>query len=246
MSLHKKILIKMGLLFSDLLRFIINRDINKLTISTELMERRSLFIITSTINPTHNRKMAFNSDQRFDQTVKTILSIRKIVPDADIFLLDNSSLSCKQRILIVELVDKFYDFSKNRLQKYFRSYSVIGFPETMMILSVIKDIDRYAYKLIFKISGRYYLNESFNLKSFSLNKMTFRAYEHNVSTRLYSIPIGMLNIYRRQQFSALLGSLFGVSVEDVIARGINPNFVTYTPNLGIAGKIGANGEAINE
>ena len=246
MNLYKKFLVKSGLFLSDILRFVLNIVSEMPPEKSRSSKLKNLFIITSTINPTHKRKMAFNSKQRFKQTLKTIYSIRECSPDSDIFLLDNSSITNHQKRCLTKLVNRYYDFSNYKIHKYLRDYATIGMPETIMILSVINDVRKLPYKLIFKISGRYFLTKDFNITAFATKKMTFRPYKYNVSTRLYSFPNFMINIYRRQQIASIIGSLFGASIEDLIARGLMPKFFVLKSNIGLKGFIGSSGEAINE
>ena len=57
----------------------------------------------------------------------------------------------------------------------------------------------------------------------------------------------MCRLYFRQLNSALLATVFGVSLEDVIGRGLKSADVIFVPKLGVKGLIGTDARVmINE
>ena len=71
---------------------------------------RSVFMITSAINTKFG---VYSSEQRLEQTLATIASVRKHVPDARIFLLEMAGLplSAEQAATLGARVESVLDFT---------------------------------------------------------------------------------------------------------------------------------------
>jgi hypothetical protein len=154
------------------------------------------------------RPGAFTPEQRFEQTLETINSIRSKVPDAFIVLADNSQHTLggnaleilKTKVnLIILTAEKDYaqQLTRNSLQ------SPAEAALTVQILNTLKSIlpDYYSYDRIFKITGRMRLSDGFDISQYENLKgkyvfkkrrptwMVNKLYNvtHNVETRLYSL-----------------------------------------------------------
>lgn len=141
------------------------------------MEHKFLFIVTSAIIPFKQGSIN-TKEERYLQTLKTIESIREKVPNSHILMVETSEykLSEDHRKVFLELTDDFvelyqdetlkkiysnvhenpktFDFAKSLLE----SVGIIGAFTYVGQKDLLKDFTR-----IFKISGRYYLNDDFNI-----------------------------------------------------------------------------------
>jgi hypothetical protein len=166
-----------------------------------------MFIITSCLIRSARWPGVYTPEQRYEQTLETIKSIRTKVPDAFIVLADNSKHTLggdaleflKSNVNLVLLTserDQSQELTRNGLQS--PAEAVL----TVQLLSTLQQIipDYHSYDRIFKITGRMRLSEGFdishyeNLKGkyvFKKRRPTWMANRihnvtHNVETRLYS------------------------------------------------------------
>jgi hypothetical protein len=156
------------------------------------------FIITSVINTiskelTYGPRSYYNSSERFKDTLKTIHSIREYVPDAKIYLIEGSKLNHEMEFIFESLTDYYVNtYTDNKIIKGVNS-KMKGYGETVQLKYIFHNYNLEKYDYIFKISGRYYLNNNFNLnKLVYSNKVLFCKGKSSqppiVSTVLYMIP----------------------------------------------------------
>lgn len=174
---------------------------------------KNLFIVTSAIKSLNTR--FFNHQQRFEQTITTLLSIREQVPDAIILLTECSvvQLTGREREILVNHCDMFLDlseepnckhFSSNRLQNQAESALMFNTLMALNNLPILKSVKR-----IFKVSGRSILDVGFNLKDYDnmFGKFVFRKriptwmgqVHHGATdlliTRMYSMCPSLIDTY---------------------------------------------------
>lgn len=130
-------------------------------------------IITSSIYASSTT--VYQTEDRFNQTLKTIETIKKHIPDSVICLADNSvkALDETQRSVLTDSVDYFLDFSKDQVfadiaQSIQHKDSVQNLSEIILLIKLMKIInDNNLFdgcERIFKISGRYEITDAFNIK----------------------------------------------------------------------------------
>lgn len=127
----------------------------------------NLFLVSSAIHVKHG---VYSTQDRIRQTVQTLDSIHKHAPGAHIFLLDGGYQSPSEQELerIKELSDSFICFANSEsLQKVQDSTSqdiVKNMSELIMYGAFLQNSHEQIseYDRIFKMSGRYRLNEMFN------------------------------------------------------------------------------------
>jgi hypothetical protein len=128
-------------------------------------------MLTSAINTKFG---IYDSQQRLDQTIESIRSVRLHIPDAKIFLIEMAGipLTEDQRTKLLAVADHLIDFTSDpSVTELFNSTDnwdivknvteVMCFRNALEKLDnsgVIADLDR-----IFKFSGRYLLNEHFDI-----------------------------------------------------------------------------------
>lgn len=123
-------------------------------------------IITSVVNVGdaplkyfHVRSM-YSAQERFYQTLDTIRSIRERLPQAKILLAEGSCMDPHMELELRQKVDLFVQHPSTHVITY-TEHKAHG--EAMLLLHSLDELQRLQISpsLVFKISGRYTLNESF-------------------------------------------------------------------------------------
>jgi len=204
------------------------------------------FIITSVINTNNSigwsytpNRSTYTPNERFRDTLKSIQTIREKVPNSKIVLLEGKPVDLEMEQEIIRLTDVYINFkddpwvleaidsTKKGLGEVRKLIKGI---EELQIRGVLKDVKR-----VFKLSGRYWLNSEFNLEKYSLEQMTFKNYEHMVSTVIYSVPICKLDDY-----SILLNKcnierdLYDIGIEVLFKRILQGRYI-FIETLGVEG-----------
>ena len=157
-----------------------------------------LFLITSVIYTDTTKgwsycpvKSYYTPSERYNQTLKTISTIRDKCPTAHIVLLEGGKLSVDEEIQFKSLVEYYFNYSDNLIIKEKVDSMKKGWGEVAKVVEFLQTNYELClkYERIFKISGRYWLSDTFNYADFSPNQYSFRrADEYQVSTVLYAIP----------------------------------------------------------
>lgn len=235
---------KLGIFLASVVRFIIPKRTDSQICHQE--NKDYIFLITSTIDPTtrphgyhtNQKRSDFDTSSRFLQTLETIRSIGEKVPDATTYLLENSNVSDEYRTQLELECTKVLYFSNDPIARLFRDSRNKGSGEAYMLSRALKGIQIPKDSVIIKISGRYRLSEKFDLAKVSAHKCTFLKTDGVASTRLYFVPGAMWRLYLRQLRSSLIATILGVSLEDVIWRGLAPTTIAYVQKIGVTGLIG--------
>jgi hypothetical protein len=167
-----------------------------------------VFLITSVINTGTNpwsycaTRSVFNTQRRFEQTLKTIESIRNLKDDTIIVLSECSQLDSEMTESLIEKTDIFMNcYNDEYVKEACIQSNKKGYGEILQIqyaLNKLSDSNIQFHRL-FKISGRYWLNKSFKKESFSSTFYTFNKTFPNAqcnSTVLYSVPNNLSEHYR--------------------------------------------------
>lgn len=173
---------------------------------------KPLFLITSALNPSYG---VFSLQERLEQTKGTIKSIRDIVPEADIFLVDVSvnKLPDEIKAQIVPTVNYYMDLSDNETMRQLslgqaksqsESYLTLCFLDALKVNNLVDKYDR-----IFKITGRMELYEGFDIASYDNLKgkyvfqkrvatwmsTPYKECTHLYNTRLYSFCSSLVDTH---------------------------------------------------
>lgn len=146
------------------------------------MNYKFLFLIGSSLKHFAESELsAYNEDERFEQTLDTIESVRSKVPNAYVVLFETSYKKIKEehKNILEEKVDLFLDFTDDVILK--QIYSILdsspksfafakSFLETRGLLLALYHVannnlfsDTYR---VFKLTGRYKLNDYFEIKDY--------------------------------------------------------------------------------
>ncbi len=212
----------------------------------------NICIIVSIINSGYT---IFNPEQRLQQTVHTIKTVREKIPNCYIILAELSTLSeyQKKQLFSVENpqgANILYDFSTEAVTEGLLSPHKTKGACWLFINSwkKLQEINPPPHdSKIFMISGRYFLNDNFKFENYNNDKINIRVeYEQNplaIYTNLFSCSI---------QHVEYLSSIFQMVsdrnalnmeeyLERLFYRFINLNICKQHPILGIEGLFSVNG-----
>lgn len=220
------------------------------------------FAITSAINTTQT---AVDCATRYEQTLKTIESIRTKVPNARIIMTDSSTfpLNVEQVNTLAQGVDIFYPIERNLITEFFNSnMSFKGNAELYQWYEIARLLKQHNLvgRRVFKISGRYWLNDDFDIAVYSdpglYNKYVTRINEWDVSfdnfatrervvyfeTRLWSFCHSLF-----EEFECLIPKLFrhmifvDNNLEKSMLRLVDHDKIAVFKPIGVQGYTGDTG-----
>ena len=172
---------------------------------------KNVVLITSKIIVSNNAfsytktRSIYSTEQRLLQTKNTIKTIREKIPNVCIFLIDNSEFNDKYKYINNELenicdvfinpvnnIELNYYTNVNKYKSIAEAYQIIYFLDLFNKLDI-------KYDQFFKISGRYYINNTFNYNNYVTDKIIF-ANDKNLDfmycyTSFYMIPSLKFNSY---------------------------------------------------
>lgn len=173
-------------------------NIQNLSIKPPNKDYKNIVLITSvlyTLNYVGNKDISFNTDttntkishpmsrsvftheERFEQTKKTIESIRKYIPNCAIFFMECSKLSDEHKTYLSENTDYFFNLEYTNLRAYmFTRSKALG--EGTLTMYALNYLFQHNIKFsnLFKISGRYFLNENFCYDHWNNNKIVIKEF----------------------------------------------------------------------
>jgi len=164
-----------------------------------------IYISDSKFSYVNNRSI-YTPEQRFNQTIKTINSIKKNIPDSYIILFDNSLFKNKTYLnFLNNNVDKFINIIDDEtLNFYTDKYEYKAFSDISQQLFMynvfFKFVDLKSIKNFFKISGRYSINNSFNFNDYDNNDIIFKKNKNVIDrdyyyTCFYKLTPNIVNEY---------------------------------------------------
>lgn len=198
----------------------------------------------------------FTHQERYEQLIKTIESVKQNIPYAYIILSEYSEFDVHQERNLKEKCDVVLNPDKTELLDtlYFGVFKAIGeLTGTRLGLDYIKDT-KIQFNNLFKISGRYYCNENFDYNYYNNNKHNFYKINNdinNINTTLYKVPFEYFNgFYKFIKKSDNVHKIFttGIGYENFISNYVkeNNNNTIFLENLGISGKVSVCGSYFNK
>jgi hypothetical protein len=135
---------------------------------------KNITLITSVINTPNlplsytRTRSVFTKEERFEQLKKTIETVREKIPETQICLVECSYLYQNEREYLISAVDYFINIYETQnmllIQRMFTISKSMGEGTmTMYALQYLND-NNIGYDNLFKISGRYWLNDTFLYK----------------------------------------------------------------------------------
>lgn len=235
-----------GFVRRELLRAFPSRERVRVSISPYI------FLITSTIRYSDRplsytqTRSVYSTDQRLEQTLQSIESVRTKVPGALVILLENSDISVSETSILQNAVDWFVSFAHDTRSVKFRDGPYKGAGELYMLMWIQEIVQHIDYHLMFKLSGRYWLSDFFCLGNFRPDKFGFFMRDNSHSTRLYCVPKLLEATYQNQLKKTFGAAQKGVTIESLIMHGVPKEKIQLMDRLGVSGYIAPTGELIEE
>jgi hypothetical protein len=216
------------------------------------MDIPDIFCITSVIN-TGNQprsytgiRSGYSMEERYEQSLQTIRSIRQNMPKGTLICFAECSdiPSYMERTLSAEC-DIFFQFKDDEyvrkacLQSAYKGYGELA--KTKKVFEYILQ-NGISFSRFFKISGRYFLNDSFSERNFSKTSFTFRIPFPNSSchpTVLYSVSYSNRETFLEQMIELekeIEHCKDWPGYENLMPPKMNPK--QCTPCCGVSGYVG--------
>ena len=165
-------------------------------------------------------RSAFSPQERLQQTIKTIESVRQHIPNAYIVLIE-SGIQWEWLMSIRTLVDAFIYIGDKKIIIRFVDSSYKWAWELISILYILWLKRKVLKEYIIKISWRYWINEQFDITmffeedKFSFHKSTSPNGISWYSTRLYNLHRSNKIYWIIIMFLGLFISFFNISIENI-------------------------------
>ena len=197
-------------------------------------------------------RSVYSTEERYLDTIKTINSLTEKIPNVFIILIDNSVLPSDKLSNLKKITNHIINVTNNKEYNYSTDESIYkGYGEinnTLKATQFIKE-NNFSFKNLFKISGRYYLNDTFNIinynNEFNLFKKNIKVTDRDYYyTCLYKISycnfkeyhqalLETLEIYKKESFKQF--NNFN-DLEVILPELLNFNF-NEIDNLGLVENI---------
>lgn len=213
-------------------------------------QNKSTFIITSVIHFSQkklsysNIRSVYTPAERTGQTLKTISSIRDKVAGVSIVLVEMGQEK-KISADIINAVDNYIYIGNNWLVKWACNGKYKGLGEAIGLLLASKSF-KGASGMYFKISGRYFLNDDFDISMWNGDKFFFRKYKESISTRLYAFPAGLFEHWKMSIRKSLYQLYRGRAIEDELHLHIPKELIEGINILGVSGFVAPDGDFLSE
>lgn len=193
-------------------------------IITSIIETTSLPLSYSDI------RSVYSHQQRFEQTLETIDSVRKYLPGTTIVLVECSPESEYMRC-IREKVDVFINQYPN---DKIRNGTHKGLCEAELMMKVFESFDLTEYRYIFKISGRYKLLDTFDINEWIVDKpvgcFTYNYSGPSIHTFFYKFTPREIDTLKN-----MFEQMIEMNVEECIEKCV---YKALLPNIKFIEKIG--------
>lgn len=241
---------------------------------------KSLFLVTSAI---YTRFGVYDKQQRLQQTLSTLDSIKSRC-DADIILLDagQSPLSEEDKALFSHHLIDVVQFAEDPSVKYIQNNPnwdiVKSLLEILLLKTVFMALNKQPetlskYSRIFKISGRYVLNNSFDYNKHlsAVGKVTVKKslpaiyqtdhwvienivkeYYRQYMTRLWSFDTSLIttitSIYESMELTLikLLNDGKFIDIERLMYQHLDTSLIEEFDVIGVDGSIAPNGVLVSD
>jgi hypothetical protein len=223
---------------------------------------KNIIFVSSVINTPDlplsyiNTRSIYNHEERFEQTKKTINTIRNKIPNSIIFLIDCSQLKDYEKEYLVNFTDIFinlYDLNDyNIINNVFSKSKSLG--EGTLTIYAINYLQQnnFDFDNFYKISGRYWINNNFNYDIFNNNKIVIKKINNdsnNLITSLYKIPKTYLDKWSDFLLNSKNDMNNNIGAEVLFAKfmnNINEDDKIFVEKIGVSGNIAVCGSLVEE
>lgn len=248
-----------SIIYNQSLKYnIIDKVKNIETIFDKNINNKNLIIITSVLNISKNKlsyyhtRSVFDIHERFEQTKKTIKTIKKYIPNCFIIFCECSNLKYYKHMesFLQNEVDYYSNYYNNLEIKNNINSLYKGLGEISLMLQAFDYINKYnlVFDNIFKISGRYFLNDDFNYNIYSNDNNQFVLWDNNFNSYaslFYKIKYRYLSLLKNCFHSFLDKLKHGETLEILLNQYFNKNLeyknITILDKHNISGYLSTEG-----
>lgn len=206
------------------------------------MKEKNIYIVVTSVIYFANAKLSYsdkrsnyNPETRISQTIETINSIKKYIPNAKIILVE-SWLHKDIWSQIIDNVYKYIYIGDNKIVRMAVDSKRKWFGETIWLLFGIPK-EETKNSIYMKFSGRYRVNEEFKISRFAEKWFTFLSKDKHYSTRCYAVSWWYYYIWKMFLILSLPFLLLNISIEKILYILIPNVLVNNTNKLGIEWEI---------
>lgn len=242
---------------------------------------KNIVLLTSAVYSNYG---IYTAEQRIQQTLDTAKSAKERIPGAVIILIDNSKVDVQNDDSaefneLIDLVDYYIDNSDDADIKHFHenvsnydigknSMEALGIIKALNYIKTDEDMMKEVNSAarIFKLSGRYVVNEKFDIKNFdnaeTKDKYVFKrrqaswipqtdtGVDYLLQTRLYSFTPSLFD-QTVELFQKIIENMFTtfnqqkyIDVEHSMAKFVPADQLVELDIVGLQGNIAPNGMMI--
>ncbi|CAM4388315.1 hypothetical protein L1N85_23730 [Paenibacillus alkaliterrae] len=205
------------------------------------MDANIVFIIPSVIYFSQNplspdiARSVFSPEERAGQTKQTIESIRSKIPTSKIILIE-MGLHEILPFNLHALADRYVYLGNREMVRPAVDSTCKGHGEAIGLVLANKAIRSFQAKYYFKLSGRYYLDENFNINPWLSGGEGFVAKKYNdscISTRLYGFSESFYDTWRISMKRGIPYLARSEAMESVIPKVIST--IRHMDPVGVSG-----------
>lgn len=199
-----------------------------------------------------NIRSVYSHEERFEQTKKTIQTIKEKIPNSKIFIVECSNLNEEQRDYLINNSDYYLNFYDNINIRNCTSSISKSLGEGSMTYHALKFIfnNNIHFDKLIKISGRYWLSENFDYNRFDNNNIIIKYIENNldnVFTALYQLPkisVKNFEIFLESKFNDMINC---VGYEVLFANFIKneKEYIIHLDTIGLTGFVSVSNDYYN-
>lgn len=221
---------------------------------------KNITLITSVIDTPNiplsytNTRSVYTKEVRFEQLKKTIETVREKIRDNRIFLIECSLLSLSEQQYLTNAVDYFVNIhdteNQTLINRMFTSSKSMG--EGTMTINALQYLlsNNIEFDNFFKISGRYWLNNTFSYELYDNYSSVIRHIGDNnyVFTCFYKLSKYASLLWLDYLINSENEFINCMNYESIFAeffKKMNINDTVITNNLGVNGNIAVCGTHIN-
>lgn len=209
-----------------------------------------MFLITSVIVPTHRPldytsvRSVFSSEQRLEQTILSIESVRKYTDEKITLVECSNHIGSNFDISVLKsLVDVFIDLSPDPTILSVCNSPNKSWAEIKMIDRVIPQLP--PHERIYKLSGRYCLRDQFDIGKFDAGDISARLFVDGLPLRCCGVVYSIKNSDTYKEFTTTCIREYNnaryVSMEDMLYAWANTKDFNILSSIEAEGLIAVNG-----
>jgi hypothetical protein len=219
----------------------------------------NLVLITSVICITNKPlsytkiRSVYSHEERFEQTKKTIQTIREKIPNSKILLVECSNLTEDITRYLVQNSDYFLNlYGDEKIRNNTTGLSKALGEGTMTICAInyIKE-NNIVYDNFFKITGRYWLSDNFNYTNFNNNDIVINYIngdKNNTATSLYKlhkINVDDFMHFLNRNINLMIQCIGYEVLFAIFLKETKPNTVIHLNKIGVNGYISVSYDVVD-